>query len=59
MIRQPYLQPVQVQQALQQQEPLAQELAERAAVAGMLGEVDGRIDGLRRVLLVEQTDSNS
>jgi len=28
--------------------PLAQE---RAAVAGMVGEVDGRIDGLRRVLL--------
>ena len=35
--------------------PLAQELAERAAVAGMLGEVDGRIDGLRRVLQAAET----
>ena len=35
--------------------PLAQELAERAAVAEMVGEVDGRIDGLRRVLLAAET----
>jgi len=35
--------------------PLAQELAERAAVAGMLGEVDGRVEALRGVLLVEET----
>ncbi len=35
--------------------PLAQELVERAAVAGMLGEVDGRIDELRRVLLAAET----
>ena len=34
--------------------PLAQELAERAAVAGMLGEEDGRVGELRRVLLAER-----
>ena len=31
--------------------PLAQELTERATVAGMLGEADERVDALRRVLL--------
>jgi len=34
--------------------PLAQELAERAAVAGMLGEADERVDALRQVLLAEE-----
>ncbi len=34
--------------------PLAQELAERATVAGLLGEEDGRVGALRGVLLVEQ-----
>lgn len=32
--------------------PLVQELAERATVAEMIGEVDGRVGALRRVLLV-------
>lgn len=33
--------------------PLVQELEARATVAGMMGEVDGRMGELRRVLLVE------
>lgn len=34
--------------------PLAQELAERATVAEMVGEVDGRVGELRGVLLAEE-----
>jgi len=34
--------------------PLAQELAERATVAAMLGEEDKRMDALRQVLLAEE-----
>ena len=34
--------------------PLAQELAERATVAGMLGEEDERVGELRRVLLAAE-----
>lgn len=36
--------------------PLVQELEERATVAEMMGEVDGRVGELRRVLLVEDGD---
>jgi len=34
--------------------PLVLEMAERAAVAAMLGEADERVDALRRVLLSEE-----
>ena len=37
--------------------PLAQEMAERATVAGMLGEMDGRVAELRGLLLVEEETS--
>ena len=36
--------------------PLVQELEERATVAAIVGEVDGRVGELRRVLLVEDGD---
>jgi hypothetical protein len=36
--------------------PLVQELEERATVAAMVGEVDGRVGELRRVLLVDDND---
>ncbi|MCB0026169.1 MAG: hypothetical protein KDD91_24220 [Caldilinea sp.] len=38
--------------------PLAQELAERATVAAMLGEEDKRMEALRRVLLAEEDATN-